>query len=272
MSELKAPGFPRDMLFVLAAAIVLIIAVLSRDNGKNLSDYEAYAIAVGAVAGTLALVALILLKFQAGLLGKVLFSGIDLQHFIAGFLFIWWLVGTCIITFKAPFTVTSNGYFSAWVGLFASAMALGASADMAKKAAQGTILCLLMAAVVVVLAIAILHDTEVERDNMHDESIFGLVSACFTIVCCLLMLLLPSKLPPIVTKIFAILLVLLWIATAGVLTFREPFVITGNGYFGSWAGLIFACMLFSEVIMGGGGQTAHDAETGNAKAGQQGNS
>eukprot|EP00956_Cyclotella_meneghiniana_P002208 scaffold2482_cov50-Cyclotella_meneghiniana.AAC.4 len=30
---------------------------------------------------------------------------------------LWWAVGAWVITFRGPFTVTSNGYFSAWGGL-----------------------------------------------------------------------------------------------------------------------------------------------------------
>jgi len=34
-----------------------------------------------------------------------------------------------------------------------------------------------------------------------------------------------------------------WIAAAGVLTFKAPFVFTGNGFFSSWLGLLAALML-----------------------------
>jgi hypothetical protein len=33
-------------------------------------------------------------------------------------LLLWWSVGCWVITFRGPFTVTSNGYFAAWGGLF----------------------------------------------------------------------------------------------------------------------------------------------------------
>lgn len=39
-----------------------------------------------------------------------------------------------------------------------------------------------------------------------------------------------------------VLFALLWIVLAALVTFKGPFLITGNGYFGSWAGAIFGVM------------------------------
>mmetsp|Transcript_21764 Transcript_21764/g.44123 ORF Transcript_21764/g.44123 Transcript_21764/m.44123 type:complete len:275 (+) Transcript_21764:263-1087(+) len=263
-----ARGFSGKMLFVIGASIVLIAAVTSREGNRNLTFHEEYAIAVGAVAILVATIALVLLKSRPESMCKELIriraTSVDTQHFIAAFLCLWWLVGTTIITFKAPFTISGNGYFAAWAGLLASAMALGEAGTMwgeSTSRATSPTVALLTSSVMVVLALLILHEDR-NRKSMDDESVFGLISACFTILCCAVWLCFPSRLPEGLPKIIAIILLLLWMATAGILTFRAPFIITGNGYFASWAGLIFAVMLFSELVLHETITVRADVETG----------
>jgi len=52
-----------------------------------------------------------------------------------------------------------------------------------------------------------------------------------------------DKLDQKVVKLIAILLGLTWAAVAGIMTFRAPFIVTGNGYFASYAGLFMAFQL-----------------------------
>merc|ERR1711879_809781 len=42
------------------------------------------------------------------------------MHYVACFLLIWWTFGTGFMTFKGPFIATSNGYFGAWLALYAA--------------------------------------------------------------------------------------------------------------------------------------------------------
>jgi hypothetical protein len=39
---------------------------------------------------------------------------------IARFLVVWWGIGTLIVTFGGPFTITGNGYFASYAAFIAS--------------------------------------------------------------------------------------------------------------------------------------------------------
>ena len=45
------------------------------------------------------------------------------------------------------------------------------------------------------------------------------------------------------------LLLLMWIPGAGVLTFRAPFLTTGNGYFASWAAFLASLVFFQRTAL-----------------------
>jgi hypothetical protein len=72
-----------------------------------------------------------------------------------------------------------------------------------------------------------------------DESLFGMIATAVTIVICLVLILI-TKLTTKVVQVIALLLCLIWAAVAGIMTFRAPFLTTGNGYFASYAGLFMA--------------------------------
>lgn len=74
-------------------------------------------LAVGCVSLACSLLLLYLQSKKPEILLKVLFSlprigAVSVELLFAFFLFAWWCVGTGIMTFRGPFTVSSNGYFS----------------------------------------------------------------------------------------------------------------------------------------------------------------
>ena len=55
--------------------------------------------------------------------------------------------------------------------------------------------------------------------------------------------------PISVLQLIGVFLVVWWIPGAGVLTFVGPFVVTSNGYFGAWAGLLASLWLLSLALI-----------------------
>lgn len=208
-------GFAGKIFLVLSASVVLILAFILRDHPGRMPSYEAYAISVASISSATTVVSLVVLWFQPETMKRQLISvcstPVDIQRFVAWFLCVWWLFGTTIITFKV-FPSSSNGYFAAWAGLFASILALREVADKpvsessrarrVKHACRG----LLISSLVLLLAICIQH-RESQKKSMADESIFGLVSACFTLVTASLLLCGPYSMALILQQIIAVLLV-----------------------------------------------------------------
>ena len=86
----------------------------------------------------------------------------------------------------------------------------------------------LFCAAVVLLVATISPVGDGSSTDYFGESLFGMIATAVTIVACLLLMLV-EKLDTKLAKLVAALLGLLWVALAGVMTFRAPFIATGNG-------------------------------------------
>ena len=82
-----------------------------------------------------------------------------------------------------------------------------------------------------------------KTDAAHKEGAWGLACGVVTATIVLGMLLVSEKLEQKIAQALALLLLCMWSCAAGVLTFKAPFVKTGNGYFASWVGLLCTLML-----------------------------
>mmetsp|Transcript_871 Transcript_871/g.1800 ORF Transcript_871/g.1800 Transcript_871/m.1800 type:complete len:295 (+) Transcript_871:95-979(+) len=212
-------------------ALVLLVALTIGD--RNADTYE-YGVVVAAVT------------LFVGLVGAVYHfkwskpAGEDtIGSALAYFLFAWTFVGACVLTFRGPFEITGNGYFASWGMVIAASMAVGISGGKAKEALTGftgSIIGLAACAIVVIC------DVVDELDGSYKgESIYALIVSLLTIVVVSLFYYKQhtsfDSTDAVAFAVFAAFSVM-WIILAFVTTFRGPFQLTGNGYFGAWAGAI----------------------------------
>lgn len=139
-----------------------------------------------------------------------------------------------------PFVVTSNGYFAAWgVAIFAVLELGKASAIEDVRDNLSSLMGHLVASIIVIIAVS-----SEGFDNWKSEAIYGLVLACCSALLVVLIHLKDrggmNEGSTGATYPFFAILSLCWIVSASLLTFRGPFDLTGNGYFGSWGGAITA--------------------------------
>lgn len=232
----------------LVASVVLIIAIGVEDKS---TQYWGYTIAVGAVSAAIALTELLLLAFQksdkilfvAPVLGDMTESGV-----LALFLLVWWGVGTYVITFIAPFTTTSNGYFAAWMGFVCSVGSAGAT--LPRLAASGiaqfsstSLIGLGVCAVVVALELG-------DEGGLSHQMVYGMVVSVLTfslVAVTLLQELAGAPLDATLARSLHMVITLLWGFAALWLTSTGPFAATSNAYFALWAGLVCASRLVLDV-------------------------
>merc|ERR1719364_408429 len=197
-------------------------------QGNIVPDDKAYMIAVGAVAGFLALFHYWCSVFKPTLLETVLFnvsdSPVSMRRAMAIFLVPWVAAGAIVGTFG----VTGGGIFAVPV----------ANAD----ALSSSMFAFLFASVIVLGSLlqenVIQEGRSDDRRGMFGEFVYSLVLVCISAFIALYHLVLKEPLP-LVNKIATPLLALGWLGAAGVLTFRDSagFSVAGNGFFAVYVGL-----------------------------------
>jgi hypothetical protein len=226
------------LLGVAASAIILLVAVGVGQVGKR---HRSYGYALGSVALIIAVL---------GLLPKISDHFDKYSLYVNYFLFLWCFIGACVMTFgDGPFIDTGNGYFSAWALAVFSAMSMGISntniPDEVRTATAGMNVILGLGACAFVVMIAIIPYFDNYGNYGKGESIFALVVAVLTIFLALYLVYAKYK-NNVAMKQFEFptlaVFAVLWIVAASMVTFRYPFVTTGNGYFASWGGAVCAVM------------------------------
>ena len=263
----------QNLLVTLSVAgLWLLVTAAAPEGGYGAPDYEypstywdkyrKYAVSVGAVGLGLGLIALLMTRFKPDMSDKKMLSIKSTDVSVLGafsiFFVLWWGVGAGVCTFKSPFAPdgtsavsAGNGYFSVWTGFLASLLLLSKTMSIGDaKSLKGRAAGLFFAAVMLLIA-TIKHvdpndgvaGPSTPPTATDDIAIFGMASAAATILITILIIFTDMKESAIQTLIP--ILVLLWAATAGVLTFRSgsPFTGMNNGYFSSWFGFFMAAQM-----------------------------
>ena len=224
---------------------------------QNIGGYAAYAISIPSVGIICSCNGLLLAKFNEDMYSQV---GAHLNMLC----FLYCFIGACFLTFVEPFVVTSDGYFAAWTMAYGSAMAMDMTGvtlgSTIKSLGHGKAGLFASSLVVLIASIAPIQDDANSTDGMIDilesinpiklenhssEALFALVIACVTAVFILSIVGLDKMdkcMPNMVNYLMSVFLAICWIVMASFVTFRGPFEVTGNGYFASWAGAMFAIL------------------------------
>lgn len=200
----------------------------------------------------------------------------------AAFLTLWWGFGAGWATFKDPYPVTGNGYFSSWAAFTGAVWYLYLSSSGVRQRTSeleerirtsgytGVFFIFFLSVIYLIAAVSVF--TSHSGESAWAVA-FGVIALVFSLVIIVLQLFIQLVIPAQIHVAVAGLLLLFSAAGCGVGTFVGPFKETGNGYFSAW-GLLFASLrYFYEALKHARGRTSGDgsadesASTGKAVEG-----
>jgi len=250
-------------IFYLTASSLICDKLPNFPNNPNnpKCDKElAYAIAVAAVS---------LLVSGVLMLGTHMSKLPEKSHIVGSlFMLAWWAAGCGVGTFERPFTLPSNGYFSAWIAFIASAIYAVNNVEFLKMRADSTkglgsesfcLLVLFVSNVMFLTAAGIACDSS----NCTDYVAYAVSVGAVGLLICIIFYA-QSYLNNLFGygKFVAGFNALWWGFGASITTFEGPFTLVGNGYFAAWisffaAGCLF-CVMAPEVAEKFGAESKAD--------------
>jgi hypothetical protein len=254
------PHTPKLMIVLVASFVVMLEASIEYSHQEGTGGVLAYAVSVGTVSLWFVLILFVLAKTKPEFVAEMTVrmprnAKLTLLQAAAGFLFLWWGIGTGTLTFHAPYQSTSNAYFACWFALFSSLiMCVDSFSNLHsawQKYATAASDMTMQLMLIMLIASLILFLASLDYANSTQGKwgvICGLLTAGLTVIYYYLQS--QHRLSLAGRKGMSALLLLLWGFGVGVLTFDFPFRITGNGFFACWTGAIasasFAYQIFFE--------------------------
>jgi len=227
----------------LASLVLLIQTSIDCTPTSQCTDYYAWGLSVAVLSLSFSLLLFLLFTFR----NDVQASGDPkLEHrLLAAFLFILWIPGAGILTFKTPYVLTGNAYFACWLAFIASGYLFFQSFNI-KFPFEALGYDLLKVCLFLILLASVIELTQASLECPPHQSCtrkqawalaVGIMSTVISFVT-LLISVIRKGLPTSVLKIVSLLLFMIWIPGAGVLTFSAPFRETGNAYFACWGAFL----------------------------------
>jgi len=232
---------PKFAMLGVTSIITMAHAAHSCDTRESCKKEFGWAVACSSISAFICLAYLIVYTFVKGKQDFIP-AGLPMQIFTA-FMTLWWTAGAGVMTFDAPFRTPSNGYFGAWLSFFICALATyslfpslaEAKGHIAKAGnEQGAVLF----AGLILLAQAA-KDCD-DHADCKKEMGWGVACGCLAFVVAAVLIFARQFLPEIGLKIAVVFQFLLWAAGWGVLTFRAPYTLVGNGYFALIIGFVLS--------------------------------
>jgi hypothetical protein len=237
-------GTHAELLALFSASIVVIVAAsVNCYSNNDCSRYNGWAGAAGVVSCAVCIVVL-LLRFCHVAVERLDFF----MRFFSAFLFAWWIGGFGCFTYHAPFSRTGNGFYGSWICLLSSALLFKRYVTPFRNFFERTgahnaidISMLWTAAILLVVQLSVDQQAYLTVPYGSDW-IWGIVVCVSTAL--LLVVIQAEMFIDEAVAVFALMLLAGWAAAAGVLTFKYPYVMPGNGYFATWIGFLASARFF----------------------------
>jgi len=175
------------------------------------------------------------------------------QTWVSVFLFLWWAAGVIVLTFFGDFQTTTRaaGYFSSWGAFILAILSLVNVSPNFEQGVDKTLysvrkpLFTLMISSLVVMGASIGPCSP--RDNCSGYAAWALVVSVVSLFVSIILFLLPTRIERKAMRFVAYFLVLWWIFGVATLTLGGPFLVAGNGFFGSYCSLL-ASAWFAAIL------------------------
>ena len=247
---------------ILASSLILLIALLTPDYEMPNKNYGVTLSILSMICSMMGMYMLLNDKNKKELYHKTIGNNITVPILqtpltvgiiLSYFLFLWNFIGTCVLTFDAPFLIVGNGWVAAWAMVGFSFLILGLHSDAVVETIEhwGYSSSILMGASVIQLAAVIPRFTD-DIPGQQGQLVYSLLMCVATIAFVIVVgfshqssssTSSPTQgLATYEVVAFAIL-AFLWLLLACLVTFQGPFQAVGNGWFSAWAGFLCTILL-----------------------------
>jgi len=249
---------------LIASLIEMIQASKVCSDAEKCEGSEAFAVALGSVSSFCCLAVVIANRCVKRSRKSFVYNKRIDEHllpYLSIFLTLWWVVGVVLCTFDEPFEETGNGYFACWMALLAAlyfcqitiskfgAIIMKCKNEVGNPQQRAMVviaLLSLMEAYACVLQLDEINSADDDGEKASPQEHWGLSCGFISGGLIVITLLLESRVSRLRGQpgLLSYFLVPWWLFGAGVVTFDQPFTVTGNGYFCAWGAFCMSLYLY----------------------------